>query len=169
MESIDLITASILSKKLAAGLDALVLDVKTGSGAFMATLRRRPRARAQRWSRWRTAPAARRAALITDMNEPLATAAGNALEMANAARFLRGDAIDGRLCDVTVALGGELLAAAGLAPTPPRAPTRMRDGLRLRRGGRALRPHGARRSAGRRASSTTSSAHLRRRAGDRAT
>ena len=52
---------------------------------------------------------------VTDMNEPLATAAGNALEMAMAARFLRGDVVDSRLWDVTVALGAELLALGGLA------------------------------------------------------
>lgn len=57
-------------------------------------------------------------ALITDMNEPLATAAGNALEMANAVRFLRGDAVDSRLWDVTVALGAEALAMTGLADDP---------------------------------------------------
>ena len=81
-------------------------------------------------------------ALITDMNEPLATAAGNALEVANAARFLRGEAIDGRLYDVTVALGGELLAAAGLAAEPDAGADADPRGLRLRRGRRALRPHG---------------------------
>ncbi len=56
-------------------------------------------------------------ALITDMNEPLATTAGNALEMAAAARFLLGEEIDSRLYDVTVALGAELLAETGLAPS----------------------------------------------------
>ena len=81
-------------------------------------------------------------ALITDMNEPLATAAGNALEMANAARFLRGDAIDGRLYDVTVALGAELLAPAGLAADPGDGARPDAQGLRLRRRRRALRPHG---------------------------
>jgi thymidine phosphorylase len=114
VESIDLITASILSKKLAAGLDALVLDVKTGSGAFMATL---ADARALARSLVDVAKGAGcpTTALITDMNEPLASAAGNALEMANAVRFLRGEEVDGRLWDVTVALGGELLASCGLA------------------------------------------------------
>ena len=73
-----LITASILSKKLAAGLAALVLDVKVGNGAFMATLARRRGAGATAWSRSPTAPACRPTALITDMNEPLAIAAGNA-------------------------------------------------------------------------------------------
>jgi thymidine phosphorylase len=66
-------------------------------------------------------------ALITDMNEPLASAAGNALEVANAARFLRGDEIDARLYDVTVALGGELLAAAGLADDPGAGAGRIRE------------------------------------------
>lgn len=114
VESLDLITASILSKKLAAGLDALVLDVKTGSGAFMA---RPEEARALARSLVDVANGAGcpTVALITDMNEPLASAAGNALEMANAVRLLRMEAVDPRLWDVTVALGGELLAKAGVA------------------------------------------------------
>lgn len=114
VESLDLITASILSKKLAAGLDALVLDVKTGSGAFMA----RPedaRALARSLVDVANGAGCPTVALITDMNEPLASAAGNALEMANAVRLLRMEAVDPRLWDVTVALGGELLAKAGVA------------------------------------------------------
>jgi thymidine phosphorylase len=114
VESIDLITASILSKKLAAGLDALVLDVKVGTGAFMAS-RDDALALASSLTDVANGAGCRTRALITDMNEPLASAAGNALEMANAARFLRGDAIDSRLWDVTVALGAELLALSGIA------------------------------------------------------
>jgi len=116
VESIDLITASILSKKLAAGLDALVLDVKCGSGAFMAT----PddaRALAESLVNVANGAGCRTAALITDMNQPLASAAGNALEVANAAAFLTGEAIDPRLWQVTVAAGGELLMLSGLAAT----------------------------------------------------
>jgi thymidine phosphorylase len=114
VESIDLITASILSKKLAAGLAALILDVKVGSGAFMATLEE-ARALADALVDVANGAGCATRALITDMNEPLAPAAGNALEVAVAARFLTGEAVDGRLHDVTVALGGELLALAGLA------------------------------------------------------
>ena len=69
----------------------------------------------------------RTVALVTDMNEPLATAAGNALEVATAARFLRGDVIDGRLWDVTVGLGGEALALGGLAATPAEGAERMAE------------------------------------------
>jgi thymidine phosphorylase len=114
VESVDLITASILSKKLAAGLGALVLDVKCGSGAFMATVED---ARALATSLVQVANGAgcRTSALMTDMNEPLASAAGNALEVANACAFLSGHEVDPRLWDVTVALGGELLALAGIA------------------------------------------------------
>ncbi|TVQ56477.1 MAG: thymidine phosphorylase [Rhodobacteraceae bacterium] len=115
VESVDLITASILSKKLAAGLDALVLDVKCGSGAFMASA---PEARALADSLVGVANGAgcRTAALLTDMDEPLAPVAGNALEVAEACRFLIGDEIDARLWDVTVALGAEALLLGGLAP-----------------------------------------------------
>jgi thymidine phosphorylase len=125
VESIDLITASILSKKLAAGLDALVLDVKLGTGAFMQTW---DDALSLATSLVEVANGAgcRTRALITDMNEPLASAAGNALEMANAARFLRGDAVDGRLWDVAVALGAELLAMSGIARDEEDGADRMR-------------------------------------------
>jgi thymidine phosphorylase len=126
VESVDLITASILSKKLAAGLDALVLDVKAGSGAFMATLHD-ARALAEALVEVATGAGCPTRALITDMNEPLASAAGNALEVANAARFLRGDEVDARLYDVTVALGGELLAAAGLAGDAGAGAGRIRE------------------------------------------
>ena len=124
VESIDLITASILSKKLAAGLDALVLDVKTGNGAFMPTA---DEARALARSLVDVAKGAGcpTTALITDMNEPLASAAGNALEVSNAVRFLRGDEIDGRLWDVTVALGAEALMACGLAADTADGEARM--------------------------------------------
>jgi thymidine phosphorylase len=114
VESLDLITASILSKKLAAGLDALVLDVKCGSGAFMATPEDAD-ALARSLVAVANGAGCRTAALMTDMNEPLASAAGNALEVANACAFLTGAEIDPKLWDVTVALGGEALALAGLA------------------------------------------------------
>ncbi|OJJ12896.1 thymidine phosphorylase [Alphaproteobacteria bacterium AO1-B] len=115
VESIDLITASILSKKLAAGLQGLVLDVKWGSGAFMATLDE-ARALAESLVLVANGAGLKTTALLTDMNEPLASAAGNAIEMQNAVDFLKGTAIDNRLWDVTVAQGGELLASGGLAP-----------------------------------------------------
>ena len=113
VESIELITASILSKKLAAGLDNLVLDVKFGSGAFMenSTV-----AHEQAQSLVAVANGARckTSALLTDMNQPLASCAGNAIEMANAVAFLQGNA-EPRLYEVTVALCAEVLASAGLA------------------------------------------------------
>jgi thymidine phosphorylase len=114
VESIDLITASILSKKLAAGLEALVLDVKCGNGAFMATADE-ARALAKALVQVANGAGCKTTALLTDMNQPLASAAGNALETANAVAFLTGEAVDPRLRDVTCALGGELLAQCGTA------------------------------------------------------
>jgi len=113
VESLDLITASILSKKLAAGLDALVLDVKLGSGAFMKT---REEAEALARVLVETANAAGLAtrALITDMSQPLAPALGNALEVAEVLAVLV-DGREGRLLGLTKRLGGELLAQGGLA------------------------------------------------------
>ncbi len=125
VESIALITASILSKKLAAGLKGLVLDVKTGSGAFLPELEA-SRELARTLCEVATGAGCPTRALITDMNEPLATAAGNGLEVANAARFLRGDAIDSRLWDVTVALGAEVLAQSKIALDPEDGAERMR-------------------------------------------
>jgi thymidine phosphorylase len=110
--SIDLITASILSKKLAAGLDHLVLDVKTGSGAFMTEMSDAT-ALAQSLTETANAAGCQTRALITDMNEPLASSAGNSLEVATAIRLLTGEAVDNRLWDLTLALGAELLAATG--------------------------------------------------------
>jgi thymidine phosphorylase len=114
VESIPLITASILSKKLAAGLGGLVLDVKTGTGAFMQKLED-SRALARSLVEVANGSGLPTSALITDMNEPLATAAGNAVEVMNAVEFLTGAHIDQRLWDVTVALGGELLALGKIA------------------------------------------------------
>ena len=113
VESLDLITASILSKKLAAGLQGLVLDVKTGSGAFMTTPEQ---AQALACALVDTANAAGcpTTALITDMNQPLAPDLGNALEVAAAMRVLTGQT-GGRLLEVTAALGGAVLVGAGLA------------------------------------------------------
>jgi thymidine phosphorylase len=114
VESIPLIIASILSKKLAAGLDALVLDVKTGNGAFMPELGR-SRELAHGLVSVANGAGVRTAALITDMDEPLASAAGNAVEIRNAIDFLTGEHRDLRLLDVTLALGETVLVAAGRA------------------------------------------------------
>ena len=114
VESIPLITASILSKKLAAGLQGLVMDVKTGNGAFMPTIEA-SRGLAKSLVEVANGAGLKTTALITDMNEPLASAAGNAVEVLNAVEFLTGAHIDQRLWDVTVALGGELLVTGGLA------------------------------------------------------
>jgi thymidine phosphorylase len=114
VESIDLITASILSKKLAAGLEALVLDVKCGSGAFMKTIEQ---AEALARALVATAQGAgcMTSALITDMSQPLATAAGNALEVIEVMETLTGTSVNTALWDLTAALGGEVLALAGLS------------------------------------------------------
>lgn len=115
VESIPLITASILSKKVAAGLEALVMDVKVGSGAFM-----REEAQAQALARSiigaGEAAGLHVRALITDMNEPLGTSIGNALEVLEAIEYLTGAAREPRLHAITLALAGEMLVAAGLAP-----------------------------------------------------
>lgn len=126
VESIDLITASILSKKLSAGLQGLVLDVKWGSGAFMATLEE-ARELAESLVLVANGAGLKTTALLTDMNEPLASAAGNAVEMQNAVDFLKGTAIDNRLWDVTVAQGGELLASGGLAASAGSGAEMMRE------------------------------------------
>ena len=154
--------ASILSKKLAEGLDALVLDVKTGSGAFMAA-----REDAQKLAE-ALVEVARGAgldtvALITDMDEVLGTTAGNALEVRESVDHLTGASREPRLHEVTVALAAAALVQSRLAPdedaaraagrgacsttaAPPSASARMvtraRRADRLRREARAA---GARR------------------------
>ncbi len=112
VENVSLITASILSKKLAAGLGALILDVKTGSGAFMPTLEK-SRELAESLVNVANGAGTKTAALITDMNEPLATAAGNGLEIRNAVEFLTGKHRDHRLLDVTLALSAAALELTG--------------------------------------------------------
>lgn len=113
IESTPLIVASILSKKIAAGLDGLVMDVKTGSGAFMAT---EAEATALAGAIIGTAaelglPAR---ALITGMDETLGTTAGNALEVAEAIAYLAGGARSPHLHEVVVALAVEMLLLGGI-------------------------------------------------------
>ncbi|GEO87223.1 MULTISPECIES: thymidine phosphorylase [Alphaproteobacteria] len=112
VESIPLITASILSKKLAAGLESLVLDVKVGNGAFMAK-GEDAEALARSLVAVANGAGVRTSALLTDMNEPLADAAGNAVEVLNAVDFLAGAKAGTRLEEVTLALGAEMLVNAG--------------------------------------------------------
>jgi thymidine phosphorylase len=114
VESIPLLTTSILSKKLAAGLDALVMDVKVGSGAFLPEP-----AAAQELAR-SLVETARTAglpttALLTDMNAVLGTTAGNALEVIEAVEYLTGKHRDSRLHLVTMALAGQMLLMGRLA------------------------------------------------------
>jgi thymidine phosphorylase len=114
VESIPLIVASILSKKLAAGLDALVMDVKFGSGAFLPG-----RDDAEELARALVDVAGGAGlptvALLTDMDEVLGTTAGNAVEVREAIDYLTGAAREPRLHEVTLALAASLLEQGGLA------------------------------------------------------
>ena len=116
VESVPLITASILSKKLAAGLQALVLDVKVGSGAFTPALAQAQSLAHSLVSVARGAGLPARA-LITDMNQVLGSTAGNALEVQEALDFLTGRAQEPRLLKATLVLAAELLHLGGLAPS----------------------------------------------------
>ncbi len=113
VESIPLITASILSKKIAAGLDALVMDVKVGSGAFMPS-----HEKSVDLARSIIATAAKAdlktSAVLTDMNEVLGTMAGNALEIAESMAYLRNDYRDSRLDEVVMTLCAEMLMLTGI-------------------------------------------------------
>jgi thymidine phosphorylase len=117
VESIALITASILSKKLAAGLDGLVMDVKFGSGAFLPG-RAEADALADSIVRVGRDCGLRIAALLTDMNQVLGHTAGNALEVRESIDILRDGRGDARLVDVTLSLAAEILDLGGLAPSP---------------------------------------------------
>ncbi|MBL8289874.1 MAG: thymidine phosphorylase [Rubrivivax sp.] len=136
VESVPLITASILAKKLAAGLQALVLDVKVGSGAMMPSL---PMARALARSLVDVAAGAGlpARALITDMERVLGLAAGNALEVREAIDFLTGAAREPRLEALTLALAGQALQLGGVAADP--AQGQRMAAAALTRGGAAER------------------------------
>lgn len=128
VESIPLITASILSKKLAAGLDALVMDVKAGNGAFMAT-RRDAGALARSIVSVANGAGMPTEALVTDMDQPLADVAGNALEVAYAIEHLTGERRDSRFIDVTLSLAAKMLLLGRLARTPASARRRAQQAL----------------------------------------
>ncbi|EFV39445.1 thymidine phosphorylase [Enterobacteriaceae bacterium 9_2_54FAA] len=114
VDSIPLITASILAKKLAEGLDALVMDVKVGSGAFMPTFEL-SEALAQSIVGVANGAGCKTTALLTDMNQVLASSAGNAVEVRESVQFLTGEYRNPRLLEVTMALCVEMLISGNLA------------------------------------------------------
>ncbi|SEM04073.1 thymidine phosphorylase [Halomonas daqiaonensis] len=128
VESLPLIISSILGKKLACGLDALVMDVKTGSGAFMPT-HDASLELAQSIANVATQAGTPTTALVTDMSQPLAPCAGNALEVREALRLLTGEKRHGRLLRVTRDLAAELLLAGRLVDSLDAAETRLDEAL----------------------------------------
>ncbi|GME39830.1 Pyrimidine-nucleoside phosphorylase [Neofusicoccum parvum] len=139
VESVDLITASILGKKLAAGLDVLVMDVKTGNGAFMAKTEQ-----AQELAASIVAVAngagTRTRALITEMGAPLARSAGNAVEVEEAVALLKGEVRSERLWEITLALAEETLVEAKIEKTREEARKKL---LEAWQSGEATRRFGA--------------------------
>lgn len=126
VESVPLITASILSKKLAAGLGGLAIDVKYGNGAFMSS-RERAQELADSLVDVAVGAGLPTSALLTDMNEPLASAAGNALEVRYAIDHLTGTRREPRMHEVVVALGAEMLVLAGIATDVDAGRTRIEE------------------------------------------
>ena len=128
VESVPLITSSILSKKLAEGIDALVLDVKVGRGAFMKT-ESDARELARSLVKVGRLAGMQVSALLTDMNSPIGYTIGNGIETAEALEVLHGDGPDD-LLEITLALGSEMLRAAGLARTGADAARQLHETLR---------------------------------------
>jgi pyrimidine-nucleoside phosphorylase len=133
VESIPLIASSIMSKKIAEGIDALVLDVKVGAGAFMTDLDR-ARELAETLVGIGAGAGIRMRALLTDMGKPLGRAVGCALEAAEAIDVMKGNG-PGDTVELTVALGAEMLVLGGVAAGPAEAREAMVEALS---GGRAL-------------------------------
>lgn len=125
VESIPLITASILSKKLSAGLQCLVMDIKCGNGAFMENFDRAIEL-AHTIANVSNGAGTKTTALLTDMNSVLGGTVGNAVELAEALDYLKGKTADKRLDEVTMALSTELLLNANLAQNPAEAKKKLR-------------------------------------------
>jgi thymidine phosphorylase len=128
VESVAMITGSILSKKLSAGLDALVMDVKVGTGAFMPSFDKSVEL-AESIVAVGNGAGTRTSAILTDMNESLGPVAGNALEVRLAMDYLTGRSRPARLHEVTMALCAEMLILGGLAATEADARTKLQAGL----------------------------------------
>jgi thymidine phosphorylase len=128
VDSVPLITASILSKKLAAGLETLMLDVKVGNGAFM-TSREDAEALARSLVEVANGAGVKTSALVTDMNQPLADAAGNVVELHNCLDFLKGRKAGTRLETVVLAFAAEMLMRSDLAATAADGEKKARDAI----------------------------------------
>jgi len=128
VESVALITASILSKKLASGLDALAMDIKVGNGAFMSSMNK-ARELATSINRVADEAGLKTSVLVTDMNQPLAPVAGNALEIAECVDYLQGRRRDARLHEVVIGLGSVLLITSGLAQDQDQAKATLEASL----------------------------------------
>ncbi|RUR34235.1 thymidine phosphorylase [Vreelandella nanhaiensis] len=128
VESIPLITASILGKKLASGLDALVMDVKVGSGAFMPTPEKSHEL-AKSIASVATQAGTPTTALLTDMSQPLAPCAGNAIEIVETLELLRGERPNSRVMQVTRELAVEMLMAGKLATSREDALSQLEKAL----------------------------------------
>ncbi|QDY68536.1 thymidine phosphorylase [Qingshengfaniella alkalisoli] len=128
VDSQELITASILSKKLATGADAMVLDVKGGTGAFMKS-REDASALARSLVEVANAAGTPTRALITDMNQPLAPAVGNAVEIAEVLNVLTDPQPQSRLCQLSLVLCGELMVLGGMSDTAEAGARRALDTL----------------------------------------
>ena len=129
VESVELITASILSKKLAAGLEYLVMDLKCGNGAFMSNLED-ARKLARSIVSVANAAGTKTSALLTDMNQVLGHTVGNALEVKEAVEFLQNKNSDPRLAEITLALCAELLVNAKQAQDISSARTKLEKAWR---------------------------------------
>ena len=137
VDSLPLIASSIMSKKLASGAKAIVLDVKTGSGAIMHTLEQSIEL-AQAMVRIGVDAGRGMVALVTDMDEPLGSHIGNALEVKEAVDVLAGR-VQGPLLDVSLELGAQMLIAAGAADNTLKAKQTLDETLSSGRGLQKLR------------------------------